>query len=208
MRRHYGHLLQARETLPVELEAAKADLAAAIAALTPVAEAVQEENVNGATAVAKDGATTFFNTLRLELATDAGKLLVALEIAEAGLLRGCSDFEQVVACPKLREDAAQFRSIAFDGDSGKLTLEAELVDPSAVGFAAVPRGEEPEKFNEIDPESLRGKFLRLEIYANRLGDNFRFITGKAFLTDASGNTLHEGSFSADTYPTERSRLEL
>lgn len=208
LRRHYGDLLRLRNVLPRELEAARAALADSLARLVPATSAVQDENLDGATLVAEAGAALFFNTMQLELAANAGKLRASLQIAESEVVRGCSDFEQIVPCFDDGVESTQFRSLAFDGDSGKLTIEVALTHPQRAGFAVIPRGNEPEKFNQIDPNSLTGGRLRLEVYANRLGEHFRFITGKAFLIDAAGITQHEGSFSADTYPMERSQLGL
>jgi hypothetical protein len=199
LQRYYPELWAAEGAAKEAVEAAKAALVAAN----------EDENLSGASAASTPGATTSFQTMVLKLATARGKLSASLKVAADGReFKGCSDFEQLVACPEADEQASSFRSISFDGETGKLTLEAVLDDPATQGFTARPRGELGNKFNEIQPESLRGKTLRLEAYANRLGDVFRFVSGKAFLVDADGTTMHEGSFSADNYGAEKARLRL
>jgi hypothetical protein len=209
LQRYYPELWTAEGAAKEAVEAAKAAFVAANDALKPKLQIIEDENLSGASAASTPGATTSFQTMVLKLATTSGKLSASLKVAADGReFKGCSDFEQLVACPEADEQAPSFRSISFDGETGKLTLEALLDDPATQGFTARPRGELGNKFNEIQPESLRGKTLRLEAYANRLGDVFRFVSGKAFLVDADGTKIHEGSFSADNYGAEKARLRL
>lgn len=209
LRRHYGYLLEAKARLAGEVTAAQKELTNAISGLSPALEAVQDENVEGTLAVSAAGASKFFNTLRLDLATEPGKLNVTLQIAEGRVFHGCSNFGQLVSCASaLAEKASPFRQIEFSEDSGRLLLEADLIQAEEHGFAQVSRGLEPGKFSEISHEQIEGSRLRLEVFANRLGDHFRFVTGKIFLTALDGTTLYEGSFSADNYPMEKSGLGL
>jgi hypothetical protein len=209
LQRYYPELWTAELAAKEAVEVARADFLAGRDALEPKLQAIEDENLRGASAASSPGATTSFQTMVLKLATTGGKLSASLKVAADGReFKGCSDFEQLVECPEEDEQAPTFRSIAFDGETGKLTLEVQLDDPATQGFAARPRGELGNKFNEIEPGSLRGMTLRLEIYANRLGDVFRFVSGKAFLVDADGSKIHEGSFSADNYGAEKARLRL
>lgn len=209
LQRHYPELWSAEVAAKEALKAANAAYEAGKGALEPKLQAIEDENLNGASAASAPGATTSFQTLVLKLATTSGKLSASLKIAADGQeFKGCSDFEQLVECPAKDEQAAAFRSIMFDGETGKLTLEVLLDDPTAQGFAVSPRGELGNKFNELEPVSLQGKILRLETYANRLGHVYRFVSGKAFLLDADGREIHEGSFSADNYGSEKAGLSL
>lgn len=209
LRRHYGHLLEAKSRLNNELTAAQSDLTSAISELSRVVEAVQEENVEGTLAVSAPGATSFFNTFRLDLGTETGKLNVTLQIAEGKPFQGCSNLAQLIACPAaLAEKGFPFRRIEFSESTGLLLLEVDLSSPAEQGFGLLPRGSEPGKFNEITSEQLLASKLRFEIYTNRLGDHFRFVTGKVFLIAQDDTRLLEGSFSADNYPMEKSRLGL
>lgn len=84
-----------------------------------------------------------------------------------------------------------------DTTNTKLTLEMQLEEPETFGFQLNPGDGEGsgDPFSNIDPSSLRGKLLHLEIFPNRIGDVLYFYSGKLQILDENKKVLHVGAIN-------------
>jgi hypothetical protein len=121
-------------------------------------------------------------------------------------IRACAleDTGESIACEATSEAFAQ-GTLHYDRDSGLLRLAWDLHDPESFGFNHLPRPDDEVvvQFNDINPESLRGQRVELELYPNLVGEHLGLLSGLIRIKDDTGTDLFSGIAKLTDYEVHR-----
>ena len=168
---------------------------------------VTQALAHGVEASMAPGVGLLFVPLELRLVRSAtGELTVAMALRQGRGAIGCLSMVSGGSCSPAaigRAEDTAFQSLRFLPESNQLQIDLLLDDPAAqqVAFTAVGSDE----LSQISASDLKGKVLRLELYANRLGDRLDIYSGKTWFLDGDAKTL-EGSVSGDAFDDDAARL--